>query len=218
MERTFPRKLLIIIIMILLTIAPTTVVNPQPKIVLDVPYVNQVYDVPKWFDGRYSCGAACVVMVLAYYNTLTPWPCNCSKPFPHISVYGNYIACKFKVGDFDFNEKAEDASRIKYAYGIHGFIYIPWAGASWERIVKVFEIFGFKAYIDTKLTWDKFISELKEGRPVILSTDMTRSGYLIVAIGYINNGSVIVNDPASDIRLGYYNYTRKASSLRLARF
>ena len=84
--------------------------------------------------------------------------------------------------------------------------------------VKVFEIFGFKAYIDTKPTLNKLISELKERRSVILSTDMTRSGYLIVAIGYTNNGSVIVNDPASDIRLGYYNYTRKASSLWLARF
>ena len=31
----------------------------QPEsLVLDVPYVHQVYDVPEWFDGRCSCGAA----------------------------------------------------------------------------------------------------------------------------------------------------------------
>ena len=179
----------------------------QPEsLVLDVPYVHQVYDVPEWFDGRCSCGAACVVMVLAYYGVLPPWPCNCSEPFPHVSLYGCYVACRFRVGGFVFDERAPDATRVRYARGVHGFIYVPGVGASWGRIVRLFEIFGFNATVDSDPTWEELVRELREGRPVILSTDMTGSGHLVVAVGYAGEGVVVVNDPAGDISLGYFNY------------
>ncbi len=181
----------------------------KPKI-LDVPYINQRYDVPKWFDGRYSCGPTSVAMVLAYYKVLPEWPFEVYKPFKHISYYGRYICCIFKVNNSIFDKKSLDASRYTYGFGIHGYVYIPGKGASWNKIVEVFKIFGFEAYIDTNVSWNKLIQEIDNGRPVILSTQLTSSGHIVVAVGYYNNHSVIVNDPAGNKNMGkYFNYYGK---------
>ena len=177
---------------------------------LDVPYINQFYDVPSWFDGRYSCGPASVVMVLAYYNLLEPWNLNCNNPYFHVSPYGRYICCIFKVNNFTFDLRQLDASRRYYGYGVHGYVYIPGLGASWNKIVEVFEIFGFQAYIDTDASFDKIVREIDNGYPVIICTQLTSFGHIVVVIGYISNGSVIVNDPAGDLNRGqYFNYYGK---------
>jgi len=196
------RKYLILTIFLLQIV----LASPNNGKVLNVPYVNQKYDSPDWFDGRYSCGPTSVVMVLAYYGVLTPWPANKTEPFPHVTLYGNYIACKFKVGSFIFDEKQVDASRTMYGYGVHGYVYEPGVGAVWDKMVEVFKIFGFEAYVDTTPTWEELVKEIDEGRPVILSTQMTSSGHIIVAVGYTPDKSVIVNDPAGDKSLGYFNY------------
>ena len=83
---------------------------------------------------------------------------------------------------------------------------MPGVGASWSRIVRLFEIFGLNATIDSDPTWEELVRELRESRPVIRSTDMTRSGHLVIAVGYAGEGAVVVNDPAGDISLGYFNY------------
>ncbi|RLE92711.1 MAG: hypothetical protein DRN04_09505 [Thermoprotei archaeon] len=180
--------------------------EPNVVKVLEVPYINQKYDVPEWFDGRYSCGPTCVAMVLAYYGVLPPWPLNCSKPFPHESLYGKYIVCKFKVGDFVFDERQPDASRMHYGYGIHGYVYEPGVGAVWSKIVELFKLFGFEAYVDTTPMWEELVAEINAGRPVILGTEITSSGHLVVAVGYTSDKGVVVNDPAGDKSLGYFNY------------
>ena len=201
------RVLFFSLILLLVLLPEDTLASPLKVKYLKVPYVNQKYDSPDDFDGRYSCGPTSVVMVLAYYKVLKPWPSEKLEPFKHITLYGNYIACSFKVGDFFFNKKELDASRYRYGCGVHGYVYIPGVGASWDRIVEVFRIFGFIAYVDTNPTWDKLVEEINSGHPVILSTQLTSSGHLIVAIGYISNHSVIVNDPAGDKNRGYYfNY------------
>gem|GEM_PF-2050966 len=201
------KRELIITLFLVLSIAFSSVSpNEGKSVVLEVPYVNQRYDVPEWFDGRYSCGPTSVVMVLAYYGVLPLWPINCTKPFLHTSLYRQYIVCKFKVRDFIFDEKKPDASREHFGYGVYGYVYTPEVGAVWSKMVKVFEIFGFKAYVDTTPTWEELVAEINAGRPVILSTQLTSSGHIVVAVGYTSDRGVIVNDPAGDKRMSYFNY------------
>ncbi|MCD6562795.1 MAG: C39 family peptidase [Thermoproteales archaeon] len=202
--------LLLLLFILILIIEQKTIGKPSKTI--DVPYINQKYDVPEWFDGRYSCGPASVAMVLAYYGVLPKWPMNISKPFIHTNNFGRYICCIFKVKDKVFNEKSLDASRYAFGYGIHGYVYIPGKGASWNRMVELFRIFGFESYVETNVSWDILTHELDSGRPVILSTQLTSSGHIVVAVGYYNNHSVIVNDPAGNRNLGsYFNYYGKTA-------
>ncbi|RLE67108.1 MAG: hypothetical protein DRJ47_00925 [Thermoprotei archaeon] len=192
---------------VVVTLIHTGMVQATP---LDVPYVHQVYDMPDWFDGRYSCGATSVVMVLAYYGVLPEWPINSSNPYQHTSIYGAYVCGIFKVGDYTFDQKALDASRTRYGRGVHGYVYIPGSGASWSKMAEVFRIFGFEAYVDTTPTWEELVEELDKGHPVIISTQLTSSGHIVVAVGYMPNRSVIVNDPAGDLNRGkYFNYYGK---------
>ncbi len=200
----------LVILLALVLILPVVKALPPGSVVLDVPYVHQVYDVPEWFDGRYSCGPTSIVMVLAYWKVIEPWPFEASMPYKHTSEYGRYVCCIFKVGDFVFDKGEVDASRKTKGYGVHGFTYIPGAGMSWQKAVDLFKIFGFQSYIDYSPTFEELKREIDNGYPVLLSTQLTKAGHIVVAVGYTPDGCIIVNDPAGDKNRGsYFNYYGK---------
>jgi hypothetical protein len=203
---------------------------PGPPVVrLAVPYVHQVLDIES-ADGNWACGPTSVVMVLAYYGKLEPWPTYVvrqgrwkvergemrassapvptailGKPqpkAPHIMTLGGevqgepsfapYVTEVYTSNGRLYNATAADPQGKRVA-GLYGTI-CPTGLASWPAIVSVLQWHGLSSR-HVPATWEGVTAALKRGHPVLLSTNLTEVGHILVATGYTANGYLIVNDP-----------------------
>lgn len=69
---------------------------PRADVLLEVPYIHQLWDTPPAFHGTWACGPTSVAMVLAYYGLLKPDPIEVPQPSPHESPFGRYVAEPFE--------------------------------------------------------------------------------------------------------------------------
>jgi hypothetical protein len=183
---------------------------------LDVPYVHQVNDVNN-ADGNWACGPASVLMVLAYYGKLEPWPqyvaehgtpvkpTTTPRSNPPVSSrltgttdeemkldYAPYLTNVYTNGGHTYSATAPDP-RGNMLAGLYGTIS-PSGLADWGRMKQVLEWSGLTtAYVAP--TWNGVVAALKRGHPVLLGNGLTAAGHIMVAIGYTSNNQLIVNDP-----------------------
>jgi hypothetical protein len=183
---------------------------------LDVPYVHQVNDVNN-ADGNWACGPASVLMVLAYFGKLEPWPqyvaehgtpvkpattppatrLPSSRPTSTTDEvmkvdYAPYLTNVYTNGGHTYSATAPDP-RGNMLAGLYGTIS-PSGLADWGRMKQVLEWSGLTtAYVAP--TWNGVVAALKRGHPVLLGNDLTAAGHIMVAIGYTSNNQLIVNDP-----------------------
>ncbi len=155
--------------------------RPTPKFLvsLDVPYVSQVWDSPDSWDGSGSCGPASLTMVLGFFKKLSQKPVNVTASYPHTSAFGGNIPELYKL------------------------VCEPGQGAVHQKMLDYLRpIFpGVGMYYKEKATWKRVKAELDAGRPVLLGTQVTPAGHLMVARGYTADGRLLVNDPAGNREL-----------------
>ena len=155
-------------------------VAPRPPasviVSLGVPYLSQVYDSPDDFDGGGSCGPTSLLMVLAYYQKIAPQPVFVSESYPHTTDYGKWIP------------------------DVWGKVCEPNRGAIHVKMLDYLRptFPGVGIWYNEKATWERVKAELDAGRPVILGTQVTGAGHIMVARGYQSDGRLLVNDPAGD--------------------
>ncbi len=196
---------------------PECSVKPGKTVLkLDVPYVHQVNDVNN-ADGNWACGPASVLMVLAYFGKLEPWPQYVAehgtpvKPATTPAAtrppssrptsttdevmkvdYAPYLTNVYTNGGHTYSATAPDP-RGNMLAGLYGTIS-PSGLADWGRMKQVLEWSGLTtAYVAP--TWNGVVAALKRGHPVLLGNDLTAAGHIMVAIGYTSNNQLIVNDP-----------------------
>lgn len=63
------------------------------------------------------------------------------------------------------------------------------------EIVKDYGLYAFPSWLEHAWTRETVEAELRAGRPVILGVDLGRAGHFILAVGYTDDGKVIVHDP-----------------------
>jgi hypothetical protein len=204
-------------------VAATRYVGVKPKagaavIRLGVPYIHQVKDTSENANGTWACGPTSVVMSLAYYNKLEPWTVHIAgdrvadpaspvtatatvititvTPTPRKPVTGAdfapYITNQYSAYGHTYDATARDPSGNMLA-GLYGTI-CPTGLASWQQMSAVLQWHGLSSrYVG--LSWDGVVGALKRGHPVLLGTDLTADGHIILVIGYTADGNLIVNDP-----------------------
>jgi hypothetical protein len=155
-------------------------VAPRPASVavvsLPVPYVSQVYDTPDDFAGGGACGPTSMTMVLAFFHKVSPRPIAVAATFPHTSQFGGLVpavqsaVCEPNIG-------AVHAKMLAYIRPM-----LP----------------GSALFYAARATRERVKAELDAGRPVILGTNVTSAGHIMVARGYLADGRFLVNDPAGD--------------------
>jgi hypothetical protein len=182
---------------------------------LDVPYIHQVNDVDG-ADGNWACGPTSVLMVLAYYSKLEPWPeyeaklalsggTKLSAPAGQMpsshggggnqemkSNYAPYLTSAYTYNGHTYSATAPDPRGNRVA-GLYGTI-APTGLADWGRIKQVLSWHGLQTQYASP-TWNGVVAALKRGHPVLLGNDLTPAGHIMVAIGYTSNNQLIVNDP-----------------------
>ena len=170
--------------------AGTAVVN------LPVPYVHQLWDTADAFHGGWACGPTSAIMALAYYHKLTPHPITISSPSSHTNDYGFYVSSVYTAFNYTYNRVQNDAARHA-AYGGYGRTTIE--GGAWAYLIQEYVQqhglqHAFQGYPNPP-TFNDVKAQLDQGYLVVLSTNLTTKGHIILVRGYTNDGKIIVNDP-----------------------
>lgn len=62
-------------------------------------------------------------------------------------------------------------------------------------LVAQFGLYAFPSWLEHAWTRETVEAELRAGRPVILGLDCSRAGHFVLAVGYTDDGRVIIHDP-----------------------
>ncbi len=193
-------------------IAPTVSSIPQSGVrapVLDVPYINQVYDTPDWFNGHSACGPTTSMMALAYFNILPAWETSCSKPSWHINNWGKYISEVYSFRGTTFAASASDPNK-RAAQGAFGYMWST--GSPQSRMSGFYALHGVQSTTFFNHTHADALAEIVAGRPYSLCNGLTTAGHIVLAHGIdpADTRTFIVNDPYGDKnKPGYPNYHGK---------
>ena len=175
---------------------------------LDVPYLNQVYDTRDDFTKKHSaCGASAALMALNYSETLPHWDCTCASPTSHVSHYGQYVSEIYTNNGIVYNiSNGVDVTE----FGGYGYItQNDWEETrGWMRQYILNHGKSSGTGVDWSPTWDELKTDIQDGSPFVVLTLLTTAGHYITAIGYYDNQyTAIFNDPYGDHnRPGYPNY------------
>lgn len=185
---------------------------------LDIPYLNQVYDVTavngctKW--GYVACAPTSACMFLGYFGLLDPVETssryNSSIKRQYAYHIGNAYTNQAKTAKFSATATGNKCPGIPGGYGF------MWNSASPQSHMVDFMLLNGcvkaeKTY-SSSVAWNTFKNESAEGRPYILCVKLGSSGHVILGFatnciyssntGFIEKqGSFVAHDPYGD-----YNY------------
>jgi hypothetical protein len=182
---------------------------PESATTLKIPYINQVYDTPDWFNGHAACGPTSSMMVLAYYNILPHWDTRCSSPSPgHTSWWGRYICERYYYRQREYSSVADDPSGHPGA-GAYGFMWA--SGSPHSTMESYYAYHGLPAQLTDAPPYSKAVAEVNDAYPYTICVGLTTAGHIVVAHGVGGvQGTIIVHDPYGNKNLintnGYPNY------------
>lgn len=176
----------------------------------DIPYLHQVYDTPAWFNGHWACGPTTAMMVLAYYNILPEWECECPNPSPgHTSKWGRYIAEKYEYNEITYNITADDPSGNP-SQGAFGYF---WSGENrpYYKMAEYYENHGFESETIDNPSYAYVCDRLDAGELYSICVQLGTNGHLILAHSKGEKERTFVfNDPYGDRNTpGYPTYDGK---------
>ncbi|MBW7886776.1 MAG: T9SS type A sorting domain-containing protein [Bacteroidetes bacterium] len=183
----------------------------SPQAYFEMPYTNQVYDTPDWYNGSAACGPTTAIMVLAYYGILPEWKVwiSANKPSPgHYSAYGNYICEKYRFRGISYIQIAEDPNG-KQSWGGYGFMWST--GSPFTRMGSYYKNHGLTALrqgTDSDgggaPSNDFIVNEVTNLRPYSLCNGLTTAGHIIAINGIgTEKHTLITNDPYGNKNISY---------------
>lgn len=179
----------------------------SPAVYFDMPYTNQVYDTPDWYNGHWACGPTSSIMVIAYFGILPAWNvwCSPSGSSPgHYSAYGNYVCDKYRFKGIDYYATAKDPNDHD-SWG--GFGYMWSGGSPYSRMVNYYNQHGISASrADSSASFFSLVTaEVSAGYPYTVCNGLTTAGHIIVLNGIGSEAhTFIVNDPYGNKGTGQY--------------
>jgi len=163
-----------------------------------VPYVHQLWDTGNIFNGGWACGPTSSVMAVSYFNRIGKRPITTDKPYVHQNDYGWYVSNIYTSNQtsFIFNRGQTDASG-KMAYGAYGTCTD--GGGAWAfRMQTYCEKHGLTTKFYDAATFASIKAALDKKHLIILSTQLSSVGHIILIRGYTSNNLVVANDPYGD--------------------
>ena len=176
---------------------------------LDIPYINQLYDTPDYFNGSAACAPTSAMMVLAYYKILPEWSIKCTWPYPgHFSPWGRYISDAYRFKQINYSLQADDPNGKPFG-GAYGYMWVG-SNSPYSRMVGFFYNHGVSAVRADAPSYDMALNEVNAGRPYIVCVGLTSAGHVVVAHGTASQAhTLIFNDPYGNKNMGYSNYYGK---------
>jgi hypothetical protein len=193
-----------------------TYIAPQSttsaKIIMDIPYLHQVWDTADWFNGHWACGPTTAMMVLAYYRILPKWALWCSggSGVPgHNTDWGVYISESYRFNGLLYSLTANDPNG-RPGSGAYGFMW--GSGSPHSRMALYYQQHGITS-AQTK-DWPSLndaLAEVNAGYPYSLCVGLTDAGHIVLPhTADAKIGTLITNDPYGNKNVpGYPNYSGK---------
>jgi hypothetical protein len=175
---------------------------------LPIPYIRQNGDTPDDFEGCWSCGATCAVMIVAYYNRISPHlitVTKCTELPGYPRNYGWYVSSNYSVYNFTFDEEMRTPTEEEcsdpyatpsgnWAYGAYGFIHNPSGFAQKYYARNYFWKHGLFSHVIYYPEESDVKNELDKGDPVWASTTLhTPAGHIVVIKGYTSSGYYVAD-------------------------
>jgi hypothetical protein len=210
----FPSLLLFLTIFALLLIQCQTLGNFTN---LEVPYIHQEFDTRDSFCGHWACGPTSSVMAVAYFGKIKPHPINVSHPTHHTSQFGWYVSSVYKSNftGVTFNMTRSDSCG-KPAHG--AYAACTEKGRAFGRLIQDYlKGNGLQSKMYSHATFDLMQNAIKKGHLVVLSTQLTPHGHLVLIRGFdTTNGKsdLLVNDPWGNKHEPDYGKHRNGENVR----
>lgn len=178
--------------------------------------VHQRWDTADSFGGNWACGPTSAVMALTFFRKLTPHRISCSYPTPHTNDYGWYVSNTYTSPTGHVFNRFQSDSNGKPASGAYGWCTEDGMAWAW-RIQQYVEKHGLKTQFLAagSYSFDKIKQSIDEGKMVVLSTQLTSSGHLILVKGYDTRTTptVIANDPWGNANLPGYGKSMNGANV-----
>jgi Tol biopolymer transport system component len=175
----------------------------SPAVYFEMPYTNQVYDTPNWYNGHSACGPTSSIMVIAYYGLLPAWNvwCSYSQPY-HWSAYGNYVCEQYQFRGISYGLTASDPNG-KPSWGGYGYMWST--GSPYSRMGAYYINHGLATTRQDAPTLTFVTDEVTGGHPYTLCNGLTTAGHIIVINGIGTEAHTLVaNDPYGNKNSGSY--------------
>ena len=169
-------------------------------------YIRQINnsDMHPAFDSASACGPCSAVMILTYYDRLTPHPMiGQSGQNNDFSWYvapvagGSPSSTAYSVNGFPFNVGTPDVAGGAINYGGSGYLTQDFPSdpqTRADRAVQYLWKHGLFATFASAATEADVRAEIDAGRPVFLSAEFATGGHIMVIRGY-NQIQLIAADP-----------------------
>ena len=185
--------------------APPPPPSDTRAVVVEMPYMHQLWDTPDDFHGGWSCGPTSCVQAVQKYAKLPDHDITCSWPSSHTSPWGWYVPNEYTHNGYTYDIlgwAADDA----WVPGAHGFICRELGAAYWAYMMDFcnqHEVTSWSA----GTSFSGLTAEVDAGYPMYASTLVWDYGHILVIKGYDTDYSVVVNDPYGDAGTGSWgNY------------
>ncbi|MCL5030601.1 MAG: T9SS type A sorting domain-containing protein [Bacteroidetes bacterium] len=170
---------------------------------LNIPYINQLYDTPDYYNGSAACGPTSAMMVLAFYKILPEWNIICSSPSRHISCYGRYICDAYRFKQINYTNTCNDPNG-RPAKGAYGFMWA--SGSPYSTMVNFFYNHGIASTREDAPSYQTAIDVINFGKPFVICNALTTAGHITVAHGVATQShTLIFNDPYGNKNISYPN-------------
>lgn len=170
------------------------------SVVVEMPYMHQLWDTPDDFNGSWSCGPTSCVQTVQKYAKLPGHDITCSWPYTHTSPWGWYIPNEYAHNGYTYDTLGLAAGDA-WVPGAHGFICRELGAAYWAYMVDFCNQHDVTSW-QAGTSYSTLTVELDAGYPMVASASVIGYGHIIVIKGYDDDHSVVVNDPYGDAGSG----------------
>ena len=185
--------------------APPPPPSDTRAVVVEMPYMHQLWDTPDDFHGGWSCGPASCVQAIQKYAKLPDHDITCSWPHAHTSPWGWYIPNEYTHNGYTYDILGWSADD-SWVPGAHGFICRDIGAAYWAYMMDFcnqHEVTSWSA----GTSFSALTAEVDAGYPMYASTLVGVYGHILVIKGYDTDYSLVINDPYGDAGSGSWgNY------------
>ena len=183
------------------------ITNGNTNCLVNVPYIQQLYDTADAFPGGSSCcNATATLMAIQYYGRLPTHPITCTRGGTHTSNYGFYITSIYSYNGHVFNIASADWS-LEGWYGGFGYFLQDTGGSSLQhstRLKEYIQDHGLTSATDDSTTIEKARAEVDANHPVVVLNELTSAGHYITCIGYLRSQhTLLFNDPYGNKAVAY---------------